>query len=152
MNKKIIRAEQKYVRISPRKVALVAKAIKKLSPTEALEHLKFLNKRSAKVLYKVIKQALGNAEENEKINEDDLEFEEINVLKGATYKRWRPVSRGRAHSIFKRTSHVVVKLRVREEGEKEIGKGRKKEKKEKTVKTRAVKKSKRKGVKSGTKS
>lgn len=108
----LIKAEQKYIRISPRKVRLVAKAIKNLSPKEALEYLKFINKRAAEPLAKTIKQAISNAVNNLKLKEEDLKFNQIQISKGSTYKRWRPVSRGRAHSILKRTSHIKVILEV----------------------------------------
>ena len=109
----LIKAEQKYIRMSPRKVKLVTQAIKHLSPKEALDHLKFLNKRAAVPVAKTIKQAIANAVNNKGLKEEELKFSNIDVLKGATYKRWRSVSRGRAHSIFKRTSHIVVKLKVK---------------------------------------
>ena len=104
------KSEQKYIRISPRKIRLVVKAIKGLSPIQALEYLKFLNKRSAKPLAKTIKQAIANGVNNQKVKEEDLRFSKIEIMEGPTYKRWQPVSRGRVHSIFKRTSHIRVVL------------------------------------------
>jgi large subunit ribosomal protein L22 len=115
----LIKAEQKYVRISPQKMRLVARAVKSLSPDEALDKLKFLNKRSARPLAKVIKQALANAVNNSKLKRENLKFKTIQIGEGAVYKRWRPVSRGRAHSILKRTSHVRVILESKEEIKKE---------------------------------
>jgi len=106
----LIKAEQKYIRTSPRKIRLIAKAIKALPVMEALDSLKFLNKRAALPLAKTIKQAVANGVNNKKINQKDLKFASIEVLEGPTYKRWRPVSRGRAHTIFKRTSHIKVIL------------------------------------------
>ena len=114
-----IKAEQKYIRMSPRKVKLVTQAIKHLSPREALDHLKFLNKRAAIPVAKTIKQAIANAVNNKGLKEEELKFSNINVFKGATYKRWRPVSRGRSHSIFKRTSHIKVILECKTKNEKQ---------------------------------
>jgi len=108
-----IKAEQKYIRISPRKVRLVVQAIKNLSPREALDYLKFLNKKAAIPLAKTIKQAIANAVNNKELKEDGLAFAEIEVSPGATLKRWRPVSRGKAHSILKRTSHIKVILKIK---------------------------------------
>jgi len=108
----LITAEQKYIRISPRKIRLIANAITKLPPLEAIDRLNFLNKRGAKTLAKTIKQAMANAVNNLKIKQENLKFAKIEVLKGATNKRWRPVSKGRAHSIFKRTSHIKIILEV----------------------------------------
>jgi len=109
----LIKAEQKYIRMSPRKVRLVTQAIKDLLPKEALDHLKFLNKRAALPVAKTIKQAIANAVNNKKLREEELRFSKIEVLPGSTYKRWRPVSRGRAHSIFKRTCHIKVILKTK---------------------------------------
>lgn len=119
MSEIIVTAEQKFVRISPRKMLLVVKAIKKLRPSEALLNLKFLNKRAAFYLIKVIKQAIANAVNNYKLNEDELRFKHIQILKGPILKRWHPVSRGRAHAVLKRTSHIrVVLTSVKKENSK----------------------------------
>lgn len=109
----LIKAEQKYIRISPRKMRLVVNAIKNLSPGQAVEQLKFVNKSAAIPLLKTIKQAIANGVNNFKLNKEDLKFAKIEILKGATYKRWQPVSRGRAHSILKRTSHIRVVLKTK---------------------------------------
>lgn len=140
-NNIFIKAEQKYIRISPRKVRLVANAVKKLSPQDAIEQLGFINKSSALHLKKTIKQAVSNATNNLKLAAEDLKFEKIVILKGPIYKRWRPVARGRAHSILKRTCHIRVVLKT---------------KKPKLEPKAAVKKPKvkkvKKGAKGGTKS
>ena len=104
----LIKAEQKYVRISPRKLRLVVEAIKHLSPREAIDHLSFLNKRAALPLTKTIKQAMANGVNNKNLKEEELGFFKIEISPGAIYKRFRPVSRGRAHPILKRTSHFTV--------------------------------------------
>jgi large subunit ribosomal protein L22 len=114
----LIRAEQKYVRISPQKLRLVAEAISHLSPGEAVSHLRFLNKKAALSLAKVIKQAISNAVNNSKLKEEELRFAKIEIGPGAILKRWRPVSRGRAHSILKRTSHIKIILKSKEQSEK----------------------------------
>ncbi len=106
----LIKAEQKYIRTSPRKLRLIAQVMAKMSPTEALEQLKFLNKRAAKPLLKVVKQAVANATNNNKLKLENLKFKQIEILAGSIQKRWRAVSRGRAHEIFKRTSHIKVIL------------------------------------------
>lgn len=105
-----VKAEAKYIRISPRKVRLVVDAIKGLSPQRALEHLRFIKKRAAQPLMKVIKSAMANAKKNFGLKVEDLKFKEIQVGEGPTLKRWRAVSRGRAHPIMKRTSHIKVVL------------------------------------------
>ena len=109
-DKKLIKAEQKYIRTSPRKVKLVVDAVKKLSPVEALEYLRFIRKRAAGQIAKVIKQAVANAENNYKFKKEDLVFNKILIKKGPTLKRWQAASRGRAHKILKRGSHLEVIL------------------------------------------
>jgi len=108
--KMLIRAEQKNIRITSRKVRLVAELVKKLSPQEALKNLQFINKRAAKPLARVIKQAIANAVNNFGLVKEELKFYRIEVMEGPVFKRWRPVSRGRTHSVKKRTSHIRVIL------------------------------------------
>jgi large subunit ribosomal protein L22 len=102
---------QKYIRTSPRKLRLVADAVRKLTPAKALVYLKFIEKSAAEPLYKAIKTAVANAKTNFGISSDKLVFQTIDVQEGATIKRWRAVSRGQAHKIMKRTSHISVVLK-----------------------------------------
>ena len=106
-----IKAEQKFVRMSARKVRFVADSIRNQSPKDALEQLEFIRRRAAEPLIKVIKQALANATNNYGQKEEGLMIHRIEVVEGPTYKRWQAVSRGRAHSIFKRTCHIAVFLK-----------------------------------------
>lgn len=105
-----MKAKQTYIRISPRKLRLVADSIRQLSPLEALVYLRFLNKRAAKPLAKTIQSALANAKTNHGLDPRQLRFKTIMIGKGPIYKRWRAVARGSAHSIFKRTSHIYIEL------------------------------------------
>ena len=105
-----VKAEAKYIRISPRKVRLVVNAIRGLTPQKALTYLKFVNKSGAVPISKVIKSAMANAQNNFGLKPEDLKFKKIRVESGPTLKRWQAVSRGRAHSIMKRTSHIKVIL------------------------------------------
>lgn len=107
---KEVKAEARFIRISPRKVRLVVDSIKDLNPKEALDHLKFINKRAVKPLSKLIQSAMANAKNNHGLKENSLRFKEIQVGKGPTFKRWRAVSRGRARQIMKRTSRIKVLL------------------------------------------
>lgn len=104
-----IKAEQKYILISPKKMRVILPAIKKLSPKLAVESLPFIAKKAALPLAKVIKQALANAKQKG-IDQDDLVFKEIQVNEGPRLKRGRPVSRGQWHPIKKRMSHIRVIL------------------------------------------
>lgn len=110
----LIKAEQKYLRMGEQKVKLVARAIKNMKPRQALDYLKFTNKKAALPIYKCLKQGLSNAVNNQKIKEDNLIISAIEVSPAPILKRWRPVSRGRAHSIYKRTCHLKVFLKVKE--------------------------------------
>lgn len=108
---KQIKAESKFIRTSPRKIRLVADLIRRMALDEAITTLTHLRKRAAKPLLKTLKQAQANAVNNHNLNKDSLSIQSIEVNEGATYKRWNPVSRGRAHSILKRTSHIKVILK-----------------------------------------
>lgn len=107
-----IRAEQKNTRQSPRKVRLIANQVKGLSLEAAFTQLALMERRSSLVLMKVLRQAVANAVNNHQLNVKDLEIEKFVVKTGQTYKRMRPVSRGRAHRILKRTCHIEVILKT----------------------------------------
>lgn len=109
-----VTATAKNVRISPQKVRLVVDQIKKLPPQKAIEALNFTPKRAALPLKKVIQSAIANATNNFGASLSSLTLKSILVGKGPVAKRYQPVSRGRAHPILKRTSHIKVIL----EGEK----------------------------------
>lgn len=102
------KAIAKYVRIAPRKVNLVAAEIRGKQVDEALAILKFTPKRGAKVLEKVLKSAVANAENNNNMDRENLYISSVYANQGPTLKRWRPRSQGRAYPILKRTSHVGV--------------------------------------------
>ncbi|WP_069650746.1 50S ribosomal protein L22 [Caloranaerobacter ferrireducens] len=108
------RAIAKYVRISPRKVQIVANLIRGKNVNEALAILKFTPKKSARLLEKVVKSALANAENNFDMDRDNLYVAEVYANQGPTLKRWRPRAQGRAYPILKRTSHIGVVLKERE--------------------------------------
>lgn len=105
-----IKASVKNIRISPEKINLLVAQIKPLSPTQAIKVLSLVNKSSSPVLKKLIQSAVANAKHNQGAQESELAFKEIMVTKGPSYKRYQPVSRGRAHHILKRTSHIQVVL------------------------------------------
>lgn len=108
-----IKASVNNIRISPEKVNLLVSQIRKLTPQDAVNILTLTNKSSAPVLKKLIKSALANARNNFNLKEEDLIFEKIVVTKGSMFKRYRPVSRGRAHHILKRTSHINLTLKTK---------------------------------------
>ena len=106
-------AEAKFIKTSPRKVRLVVETIRKLSPNGALSHLAILPKRAAIPIAQVLKSALANAKHNLKLAEDNLRIKSIVVNEGPSLKRWRPVSRGRAHPYKRRMSHIKIVLEAK---------------------------------------
>jgi large subunit ribosomal protein L22 len=111
----IIKAAAKFVRTSPRKLRLVADLIRPMGIDEALATLKQLRQRAATPLLKVLKQAVANAVNNYHLSKDKLALQLIEVNGGPIYKRFQPVAKGRAHPIKKRTSHIKIILKVKEE-------------------------------------
>lgn len=103
-------AQAKYIKISPRKVRLVADAVKRLSPLVALENLALMPKRASRPIAQVLKSALANATNNGKLPPEALLIKSMIVDGGPALKRWRPVSRGRSHPYKKRMSHIRIVL------------------------------------------
>lgn len=110
-----MKAILRKIRISPKKVNLVAGMVRGKKVNDALNFLKFIPKKGAKVLYKVIHSAAYNAKNNFKQSVDNLVITKILVTKGPTYKRSLPISRGRVHPILKRTSHITAEVGLPEE-------------------------------------
>lgn len=106
----LITAEQNNIRQAPRKVRLVANAIKKNGLEGAIASLAVITRRSSLVILKVIKQALANAKTNHQLEPSDLELKDIVVSDGSVYKRMRAVSRGRGFLVSKKTCHLKVVL------------------------------------------
>ncbi len=108
-----IRATQKFVRMSPRKLRLVVPLVKNLPPTRAVEVLPHVGKRAAGPLGKVIKTAIANAK-IKKISDSDLVFKEIQINEGPRLKRWKPGARGRTKPYQRKMSHIRVVLQTKE--------------------------------------
>ena len=107
------RAIAKYVKISPRKMKPILDLVREKNASEALAILNFTPNKGAKILLKVIKSAVANAENNHEMDADKLFVAEVIVNQGPTLKRFRAGSMGRAASILKRSSHVRVVLKER---------------------------------------
>lgn len=107
-----MKAIRRYLRISPKKVNLVADLVRGKKADEAINFLRFTPKKSAKPLMEAVKSAVANAQQNFKQQRKDLYVSKIIVNEGSTLKRHRPVSRGRSHPILKRTSHITVELGI----------------------------------------
>jgi large subunit ribosomal protein L22 len=104
-------ATQKNTRQTPRKVRLVANQVKGLPLEQALKQLAVIERKSTLMLLKVVKQAIANAKNNHGVAADQLEIESIIVNEASRLRRFRAVSRGRAHGVIKRNSHITVTLR-----------------------------------------
>ena len=113
-----ITVRQKFTRQAPRKLRLVANQVKKMPLPQALEQLAVIERRSTLVLMKTMKQAIANAINNHGLKFEDLEISTIQVNGGPVYKRVRAASRGRGNEVKKRTSHILVVLKTREEDKK----------------------------------
>lgn len=107
------KAIAKYVRISPRKVQIVADLVRGKNVSEALTILKFTPKAGAKELEKVLMSAVANAENNFDMNKEELFVSEVYANQGPTLKRFSPRAQGRAFMIRKRTSHIGVVVKER---------------------------------------
>ena len=125
-----VTAIAKNVRMSPKKVRLVINQIRNKKPQDAVKVLDFVNKRPAVAIKKAIMSAIANAKNNYSLDEESLVFKQISANKGLTFKRFRPVSRGRVHHILKRASHLTVVLEGEQKVKKELESQKVKEVKE----------------------
>jgi len=106
-----VRAIAKSVRVSPRKVRLVADTVRNLSIDEALHVLDAAEKRAALPIAKTLKSAVANAINNAKLDRAALTIGSIQVAEGQPLKRFQPSTRGRIHPYKKRSSHITVVLK-----------------------------------------
>ncbi|MGI9535792.1 MAG: 50S ribosomal protein L22 [Desulfocapsaceae bacterium] len=104
------KAVGKYIRISPQKARLVADTVRGMNADQAITTLKFMPKKGAKILRKVIESAVANATQDDQVDVDNLFIKKIAVDGGPSLKRIRPRAMGRATKIIKRTSHITVVL------------------------------------------
>ncbi len=103
-----VQAVAKGVRLSPRKVAVVAALVRGRSVADALTILEHTPRRSAMAVSKVIASARANADHNHDYKPATLQITEITVMPGPRLKRFRPISHGRAHPFERKTSHIRV--------------------------------------------
>lgn len=108
-----IQAKLRFLPLSAQKVRLVVDMVRGKDTGEAMEMLRFVQKRAARPVRKLLASAISNAEENFGISRDDLYIATI-FVDGAPTRRWRRFgARGRFKPILRRTSHVTVILRQR---------------------------------------
>lgn len=134
----LIYAKGKNQRISPRKARLIVGIIKGNNADEMSQKLMFVNKKAAGIVKKVLDSALSNAK-NKNYDPKTLIIKEARVDEGFTFKRGKPVARGRYHRIIRRNSNIIIGLGEKEESQEEKKKTAK-EKKTSKNKTKEVKK------------
>ena len=114
-NNAVVKAINKNVRTSPRKLSLVLNFIKGKKADLALRDLQFSRKRIAKDVSKTVKSAISNAENNFQYDIDDLFIKEAYVGKSIVMKRFRPRAKGRASPIKKPFSRITIVLAEKKE-------------------------------------
>lgn len=105
-----VHASAKGVRISPRKVSVVAALVRGRSVEDAITILSHTPRRSALVVRKLIESAKANADHNHNFKPDTLQITEIRVSTGPSLKRARPAAMGRALPFQRRSSHIYVEV------------------------------------------
>jgi len=133
-------AKLKYLRISPRKVRLVADLVRGKKAEEAQSILNFTVKKACLPVLKLLNSALANAKEIAQKDGSTLFISKITVDEGPTLKRILPRAKGKADRMMKRSSHITIVLDEKwseEEAESRKGKKNKKVliKKDKSVVT-----------------
>ena len=103
-----VHASARNVRISARKVRLVVDVVRGRRVNQALSMLQFMPQKAAREVYKVVKSAAANAENNHDMDIEALVVKRIFADEGPTLKRFRPRSRGRVSPILKRSSHITA--------------------------------------------
>ena len=109
-----VQASLRFLRMSPRKVRLVINAVRGLSVKAAETRLSFLEKGASEPVLKLLRSAMANAEHNFKLDKDTLFVKKITADGGPTIKRSRPRAFGRAATIRKRTTHIMLVLGSKE--------------------------------------
>ena len=113
-----IQAISRNVRISPRKVRLVADSVRSLPVEVALVSLQTTNKRAGLAIAKTLQSAVANVTNNAKLDSTTLQIKSIDVDEGQAYKRFHPSTRGRIHPYKKRGSYIRVVLEEKKKEEK----------------------------------
>lgn len=98
---------QRYIRMSPRKLRLVADIVRGVRPAVAVEKLPYVHKRAAEPIRKAIQTAIANAVQ-QGARAEDLVFKELQIGEGPRLKRGKAVSRGQWHPRVKLMSHIRV--------------------------------------------
>lgn len=103
-----VRAVARHQRVSPRKVRLVLDVIKGMPANQALTTLQFMPQPSARIVWKALRSAMANAENNFNLNPDGLVVKSAIAGDARTLRRFKARSRGRAAPRLKRYSHIEI--------------------------------------------
>lgn len=103
-----VRAIAKFVKVQPRKVRQIAREVRGKAAVKSADVLRFHPSKGARVLSKVIRSAVANAQENHGVNPENLRISEIQIGEGPVMKRIQARAMGRANRILKRMSHIMV--------------------------------------------
>lgn len=101
-------AKGKFIRVSPTKARQIADLIRGQKATVGFDMVRSMPHAGAKVIAKVLKSAMANAETNFSLDKEGLVISKIMIDGGPVIKRWQPRARGAAYEIRKRTSHVTI--------------------------------------------
>jgi large subunit ribosomal protein L22 len=105
-----VEARLRYARISPQKCRLVANAVRGKAVGNALATLKFMPKKGAGLVLKVLESAVANAENNLGADIDELKVSRIEIDTAPVLKRFHARAKGRGNRIVKRNSHILVQV------------------------------------------
>ncbi|MCH7759572.1 50S ribosomal protein L22 [Patescibacteria group bacterium] len=111
-----VKAISKYLKISPKKMRLVANMIRGMKVDQAVDHLRFIPKKASPMILKILQSAIANAEHNFNLKKENLLIKEIFIDGGPMIKRWRARAFGRAAMIRRRSSHCSIILEEKEPG------------------------------------
>lgn len=103
----------RYQRLSPQKARLVADVVRGKNALQALNILRFTNKKAAKFIEKTLRSAIANAEHNLGLNPENLYVSKVLIDKGPVLKRMNPRAMGRADIIRKPLAHITVEVDVK---------------------------------------
>ncbi len=112
-----VKAIEKYLRMSPRKVRLVINLVRGKGVDEAIAILKSTPKVAARAVEKAINSAAANATQNYGLTREDLFVSTIHADEGPTLKRMKAGARGRYKPILKRSAHITVGVAERQRAE-----------------------------------
>jgi len=103
-----VTSKLRYARISPQKCRLVADVVRGKPVGHAISTLKFMPKKGAKLVRKVLESAVANAEHNHGVDIDELKVSLIHVDAAPMFKRFHARAKGRGARITKRNSHITI--------------------------------------------